>query len=145
MADNTPVDPYQSYRFRIELEGLQRAGFSEAAGLDVTNDVVEYREGNAKETTTRKLAGLTKYSNISLKSGITDDKTLWEWKQTTIDGKTQRKTGSIILLDDAGEEKLRWNFHRGWILSWKGPSFNATANAVAIEAIEIAHEGIVKA
>ena len=141
---NKHVDPYQSYRFRIEIDGLQRGGFREASGLDATNDVVEYREGD-EDPTVRKLSGLTKYSNITLKGGITDDHAFYDWKQTTVGGKTERKNGSIILLDDAGDEKLRWNFHRAWITKWSGPTFNATANDVAIESVEIAHEGVVKA
>ncbi|MFT3721511.1 phage tail protein [Pseudorhodoferax sp.] len=137
-------DPYQSYRFRVELDGIQRGGFREVAGLDVTNDAVPYREGN-EPARMRQLPGMTKYANITLKGGITDDDSLIKWKQQTVDGKTERKNGSIILCDDAGEEKLRWNFHEAWIVKWSGPSFNASANEVAIESIELAHEGVVKA
>ena len=145
MTASKYVDPYQAYRFRIEIQGIQRGGFREASGLDATNDVVEYREGNEPDGTVHKLSGLTKYSNITLKGGITDDHTFYDWKQTTVKGKTERKTGSIILLNDAGEEKMRWNFSRGWITKWSGPTFNATSNDVAIESIEIAHEGVEKA
>lgn len=144
MASSKHVDPYQAYRFRIEIEGIQRGGFREASGLDATNDVVEYREGD-EEATVRKLSGLTKYANITLKGGLTDDVSFYEWKQKTVAGKTERKSGSIILMDDGGEEKLRWNFHRAWITKWSGPTFNATSNDVAIESVEIAHEGVVKA
>jgi phage tail-like protein len=62
-----------------------------------------------------------------------------------MDGVVQRKNGSIVLLDDAGAEKVRWNFHDAWPTKWTGPSFNATGNEVAIEALEIAHEGLVRA
>lgn len=141
----TRKDPYQAYRFKVELDGIAtRGGFKEASGLDVTNDVVEYREGTDPPTA-RKLSGMTKYSNITLKGGMTDDTSLIDWKKKTIDGKTERKDGSIILCDDAGDEKLRWNFHEAWIVSLKGPSFNASTNDVAIESIEIAVESVVKA
>jgi phage tail-like protein len=140
----TRKDPYQAYRFKVELDGITRGGFKEAAGLDVTNDVVEYREGT-DPSTARKLSGMTKYANITLKGGMTDDTSLIEWKKKTIEGKTERKNGSIVLCDDAGDEKLRWNFSEGWIVAWKGPTFNASSNDVAIESIEIAHEGLVKA
>ena len=139
----TRKDPYQSYRFKVELDGIQRGGFKEASGLESSNDVVEYREGD-KPATVTKLSGMTKYSNITLKGGMTDDVSLIEWKKKTIDGKTERKNGSIILCDDAGEEKLRWNFVEAWIVKWTGPTFNAMTNDVAIESIEIAHEGLVK-
>ncbi len=98
-----------------------------------------------KSLTARKLPGLNKYSNISLKWGITDDASLWEWRKKSIDGKVERKNGSIILINDAGEEKLRWNFRDAWPTKWTGPTFNATGNEVAIEALEIAHEGVEKA
>lgn len=145
MADRDgKKDPYRSYRFRIEIDGLERAGFRECSGLDFTHDPVEYREG-PDPLTARKLPGLIKYSNISLKWGLSDDKELWDWRKEAMDGTVKRKNGSIVLLDDANEEKMRWNFREGWPSKWTGPSFNATGNEVAIETLEIAHEGLEKA
>ncbi len=145
MADRDgKKDPYRSYRFRVEIDGLERAGFRECSGLDFTHDPVEYREG-PDPLTARKLPGLIKYSNISLKWGLSDDKELWDWRKEAVDGTVKRKNGSIVLLDDANEEKMRWNFREGWPSKWTGPSFNATGNEVAIETLEIAHEGLEKA
>jgi len=137
-------DPYRGYNFRVELDGITRAGFREAAGLDSTQDPIEYREGN-DALTAHKLPGLNKYSNISLKWGVTDDAELWEWRKQSVNGQVQRKNGSIVLCDDAGEEKVRWNFLEGWPTKWTGPSLNATGSEVAIETLEIAHEGLEKA
>ncbi|MBI1298811.1 phage tail protein [bacterium] len=134
-------DPYRSYRFRIEIEGIDRGGFRECSGLDFTQDPVDYREG-VDPLTTRKLPGLIKFSNISLKWGTSDDRELWEWRQEAMEGKIKRKNGSIILLDDTNAEKMRWNFREGWPTKWTGPSFNATSNEVAIETLEIVHEGL---
>lgn len=139
-----PQDPYRGYHYRVEIDGIDRGGFREVAGLDAAQDPIEYREGN-EPTTARKLPGLNKYSNITLKWGITDDASLWEWRKKAIDGKVERKTGSIILINEAGEEKLRWHFKEGWPTKWTGPSLNATGNEVAIETLEIAHEGTEKA
>lgn len=144
MATGQRNDPYRGYRFRVEIDGLTRAGFREVTGLDTTQDPIEYREGT-DPLTVRKLPGLTKYSNIVLKRGVTDDKFLWDWRKKAIDGKAERKNGSIVLIDDAGDEKMRWNFAEGWPTKWSGPGFNATANEVAVETLEIAHEGFVKA
>lgn len=144
MAERNPVDPYRGFNFKIEIEGIVRGGFREASGLDSAQDPIEYREGTDKFLTARKLPGLNKYSNISLKWGITDDATLWEWRKKAIDGKVERKSGSIILFNDAQEEKVRWNFRDGWPTKWTGPTFNATGNEVAIETLEIAHEGVEK-
>lgn len=145
MATGSRKDPYRGFNFRIEIDGITRGGFREASGLDSSQDPVEYREGSEKPLTARKLPGLNKYSNISLKWGISDDADLWKWRKTAIDGKVERKNGSIILMNEAGEEKLRWNFHDAWPTKWTGPSFNATSNDVAIETLELAHEGVVKA
>ena len=143
MATGDRRDPLQAFRFLIEIDGITRAGFRECSGLDSSQDAVEYREGN-EALTARKLPGLNKYSNISLKRGVTDDKQLWDWRKKVIDGKIERKNGSIILQDDAGEEKARWNFIMGWPTKWTGPTFNATSNDVAIETLDIAHEGVAR-
>jgi len=133
------TDPFRGFNFKLEIDGITRAGFRECSGLDATTDPVEYREGPDKGNTPRKLTGLNKYSNIVLKWGTTDDHSLWDWRKTAIDGKTERKNGSIVLMDEAGEEKKRWNFKEGWATKWTGPSFNATTSDVAIEQLEIAH------
>ncbi len=144
MATGARKDPYRAYHFLVEIDGITSAGFRECSGLDVSADPIEYREGSDR-TTTRKLPGLAKYGNISLKRGTTDDAQLWQWCKKAIDGQVERKNGSIILLDDTGAEKVRWNFREGWPTKWTGPSFNATGNEVAIESLDIAHEGLEKA
>ena len=136
-------DPFRGYNFKIEVDGITRAGFREASGLDSAQDPVEYREGTGKLTARKP--GPKKHSIISLKRGVTDDAELWAWRKKSIDGTTERKNGSIVLYNDAGEEKVRWNFVGGWPTKWTGPSFNATGNEVAIETLEIAHEGLEKA
>ncbi|MCL4858150.1 MAG: phage tail protein, partial [Caldilineaceae bacterium] len=137
-------DPYRGYRFRVELDGVERAGFQECSGLDFSQDPIEYREG-PDPLYPRKLPGLTKYSNITLKWGITKDEELWDWREQALKGTIQRKNGSIILVDDEGNDKTRWNFEAAWPAKWTGPTFNATANEVAVETLEIAHEVLKKA
>jgi phage tail-like protein len=144
MATGARTDPYRSFHFIVEIDGIARAGFRECSGLDSAQDPIDYREGN-EGLVSRKLPGLNKYSNISLKTGITDDTTLWDWRKQVMTGNVQRKNGSIVLLDPAGVEKLRWNFREGWPSKWTGPTFNATGNEVAIETLEIVHEGLDKA
>lgn len=134
-------DPFLSYNFIVEIDGIARAGFREASGLDSTQDPVEYREGTDAQTS-RKLAGMVKYGNITLKWGITDDHELLKWRQKVADGSPDRRNGSIVLLDSTGREKIRWNFHEAWPTKWTGPSFNASSNEVAIETLELAHEGL---
>jgi phage tail-like protein len=144
MGTGDRKDPFQGYRFRLQIEGIQRAGFRECTGLDSTQDPVEYREGNEKEPTVRKLAGLVKYSNVVLKWGVTDEKELWEWRQEIMKGNyaTKRKSVTITLMDDVGNDKAEWRVTNAWPSKWTGPSFNATSNDVAIQTLELAHEGV---
>jgi phage tail-like protein len=138
------VDPFRGFNFLVEIDGITQAGFQEVSGLDASTDPVDYREG-ADPNHVRKLTGLNKYTPITLKRGITTTDELWKWRETVINGKTERRNGSIVLLDESGAEKLRWNFSDAWPSKWTGPSFNATSTAVAIETLEITHEEVKKA
>ncbi len=138
------ADPYKNFRFLVEIDGIVQAGFSEVSGFGSNVEVIEYREGG-DAATVRKLPGKVSYPDITLKWGVTDSRELYDWHRAAVNGTIQRKNGSIILLDDSGEEKLRWNFREAWPTKWTGPGFNATANEVAIETLEIAHEGLTKA
>jgi phage tail-like protein len=144
MATGTRTDPYGGYNFIVEIDGITQAGFQEVSGLDASTDATDYREGTDPNHA-RKLPGLNKYSAITLKRGITDSDELWRWRRTVIDGAIVRKNGSIILLDNTGREKLRWNFFNAWPSKWTGPSLNASSTAVAVESLEITHEEVKKA
>jgi phage tail-like protein len=135
-------DPLGQFNFLIEIDGVVKGGFTEASGLTTDTNVVEYREGQEQSLTTRKLPGLMKYNNIVLKRGWTRDRSLWEWRRKVIEGKTQRASGAIVLLDEARNEALRWNFTEGWPSKWEGPALNAKTSEVAVETLEIAHEGL---
>lgn len=142
MATGDRRDPYGQYNFLVEIDGVTRAGFTECSGLTNEQDIMEYREGGDLSATVRKSPGLVKYSNIALKWGVSDDTELWLWRKTTIDGVTERKSGAVILLNEAREVAARWNFHDGWVCKWDGPALNSTTSEVAIISIEICHEGI---
>ena len=137
-------DPYSAFNFIVEIDGVIVGGFAECGGLGTETDIVEYRNGD-EDITVRKLPGKAKYPQISLKRGFTDSRELWEWRKLVITGRTQRKSGTIQLLDEARQPALKWNFREGWPSKWEGPAFNAKNNDVAIETLEIAHEGLVQA
>jgi phage tail-like protein len=141
MATGQIVDPYGSYRFLVEIDGITRASFQECTGFDSTVEIKEYREGG-DNATVRKLPGQAKYSNIQLKWGMTDDVDLYQWHRRALEGEIERKNGSIVLLDRKGEEVARWDFERAWPTKWDGPDLNAETSDLAIEMLEIAHEGI---
>jgi len=141
-----PRDPYVNFNFHVEIDGIVRAAFHEANGLDSAIDVIEHREGG-ENITTRKYPGKVKYSNLTLKWGMSEDRDLYDWHRqwASGDAAAQRKSGSVILLDRAGQEKARWNFVNAWPAKWTGPSFTAEGNDIAIETLEIAHEGLQRA
>jgi phage tail-like protein len=139
---NQRVDPYSNFNFIVEIDGIVKAGFCEAYGLSVDVEVIEYREGGDKSGAVRKLPGRVRYSTITLKRGITQDKSLWAWFKTVVNGTVQRSNGSVVLLDSSRNAVLRWNFREAWPSKWEGPSLCGAGNDVAIETLEIQHEGI---
>ncbi len=143
-ATGQRVDPYRNFNFLVEIDGITQAGFSDCTGFGANTDPIEYREGG-ENTTVRKLPGMTKYPNITLKWGLTDSTELYDWYRNIVTGKIDRRNGSIIVLDTEGKETIRWNFVSGWPTKWDGPDFSAKGTDVSIETLEIAHEGIERA
>ena len=134
-------DPYAQFNFLVVVEGVTLAGFTEVSGLNAESDIIEYREGSDLARM-RKLPALYKFGNITLKRGYTQNRALWEWRKTTLDGGTERHNGAIVLLDEARAPRLRWEFFEAWISKYEGPALNATANEAAIESIELAVEDV---
>jgi phage tail-like protein len=135
-------DPYKGFNFLVEIDGISVAAFCEVGGLASETAVIEYRNGSDRANTVRKLPGLTKYANIVLKRGVTQDTQLWQWRKAIEQGTPDRRSGAIVLLDDERNAVRRWRFSEGWITKFEGPDLNAKGNDVAIETIEIAHEGL---
>jgi phage tail-like protein len=138
------VDPYKGFKFLLEIDGIVQAGFSECSGFGSEIEVVEYREGG-EPSTVRKLPGKVSYPDMTLKWGITDSRELYDWHHTAVNGQIERKNGSVILLDDIGEEKVRWNFFDAWPSKYDAPDFNATGNEVAVDTLTIACERLERA
>jgi phage tail-like protein len=135
-------DPYQQFNFLVEIDGITRAGFTEVSGLTTDTDAIDYREGADPRRSVKKIPGLCKYVNIVLKRGYTKDESLWEWRKKLINGETERRSADIILLDEARNEVLRWRVLEAWISKWESGPFNAKTNDVAIETVELVHEGL---
>jgi len=133
-------DPLRGYNFRIELDNTSVASFREASGLSQNTDPVDYREGTDAFLSVRKLPGLRKYSNVTLKRGITDNQDLWNWYKNILNGVDDRRNGAVVLQDELHNDVVRWEFQNGWICKWEGSNLNATSNDVVIESIEICHE-----
>jgi phage tail-like protein len=134
-------DPYKGFRFRVEIHGIQQAGFTECSAVSSHIEVVEYREGG-DVASVRKLPGKVSYPDITLKWGMTDNQELYQWHLQTAKGTLTRQSGSVVQLDDTGNEKLRWNFFNAWPSKWDGPSFSAKGNDVSIETLTLSCERI---
>jgi phage tail-like protein len=135
-------DPVLSFNFAVEITGLVVAGFSDVSGLQAEIEVHEYREGGLNEYV-HKCAGPAKYpSNLILKKGIGDNKELWSWYCDVLQGTIQRKSLDIVLLDSEGREQRRWTIQNAYPVKWSGPDFKAQSSEVAIEALELAHDGL---
>lgn len=116
-------------------------GFSECTGLDLTLSPEEYKEGG-NNGGVLKFASRATWSNITLKRGVTDGTELWDWHFGFVEGRGKRRDGVIVLLDAARVPVQVWFFRRGLPVKYTGPTLNASQNGVAVESIEIAHEGI---
>jgi phage tail-like protein len=143
MPTGVRPDPYRGFRFRIEIDGIAIAHFSEVSGLQAETETEPYEEGGVNDFV-HQLPKRTKYPHITLKRGITGIDALWKWHQDVVIGKFKRKNGSIILLDEAGEDTWRWNFSNAFPVKWTGPDLKADSNTVAFETVELAHNGIKK-
>jgi phage tail-like protein len=144
MATGDGVYPYKNFRFLLEIDGILQGGFSECSGFGSNIEVIEYREGGDRSTV-RKLPGKVSYPDIMLKWGVTDSRELYDWHRAAVNGEIQRKNGSIILKNDLQQEKVRWNFTEAWPSKYDAPDFNAKGNDIAIDALTISCEGLVRA
>ena len=140
-------DPYPSYNFELVVTGISNDGkavkgsFMEVAGLGVEMPAIEYRNGS-EDITVRKMCGLKKFTNLTLKWGVTGDLTLWNWILDGMNGLAQRAPGSVTLLDENRNPVMIWKFTRAWPCKYTGPTLNGKTNEIAIETLEICHEGI---
>jgi len=134
-------DPLRNFRFRLEISGISEAHFSEVSGFDISVDAIDYREGD-DPTHVRKLPGLTKYANVTLKRGITDSMDLYNWHKDVVAGKIQRKTVAIVVLDEEGKDKARFQITEAWPTKYDPMDLNAKGNDVSIETLELVNEGV---
>ncbi len=137
------VDPYRSFRFRVEIDGITTAAFSDATVPDTSVEAVDYREGT-DATHPRKLSGQTKFGNVTLKKGITDNLDLYAWHKAVVDlgAIGSRKNVSLILVDEEGADKARWDIVNAWPTKYDPSDFSAKGNEVMIETLELVNEGV---
>jgi phage tail-like protein len=149
------TDPLAAFNFRVALintsstlstitSGISAAlggGFTEVTGLEASLITEDYLEGGVN-TYTHKFPTRIAYGNITLKRGITLSEDLWNWHYSFVQGKGQRRDGMIFLQNELKIPVKTWIFKRALPLKWVGPAFNASTSAMAIESLELAHEGV---
>jgi len=134
-------DPYPDFNFLVELGGDVVGGFSEVELPAAEIETIEYREGGDKTSAARKLPGRVKYGNVVLKRGVAGGTELWDWFDAVRDGNLDRREVRITLLDETRQPVLAWTFRRAWPARYDAPDLRALGNEVAIETLELAHEG----
>ncbi|WP_331234139.1 phage tail protein [Natronorarus salvus] len=139
--------PYRNTRFLLEIDGIVQAGFSSCTIPENSTEAIEYREGTDPPTT-RKLWGLNDFGTLSLEWGVTADSIeLFEWRRLVEQGQLDdaRRDIAVVVLDEEGEPGARWEFRKAWPTSYDAPELDASGSDVAIESLEIEHEGMERA
>ena len=135
--------PIPVFHFKVEWGG-KNVGFSEASGLTQELQLIEYRDGNSPDYSTIKMPGLHKYNNITLKRGVMKgDNEFFKWLNTVKLNTIERRDLTISLLNEKHEAVMVWKAHNAFPVKVEGSGLKASGNEVAIESIEIAHEGLV--
>lgn len=134
-------DPQLAFTFRVTIDGQQTGHFRSVSGLKSETEVVDYQEGGVTGVI-RKLAGVTRYSNIRLTRAFTGDRSLYDWFATIQKPNPIKVDGRITLFDRQGMRVASWTFTNGFPVKWELSELDASKNEVAIETLEIAHEGL---
>lgn len=127
--DGDRRDPYAGFNFRMEIDGVEVAGFKEISGLEMTTEVIEYAEGDEDNAWVHKIPGRTNFSNITCKRGIVEGTDLWEWCETINDypREIERKSVTINLLDNDGEPQKTYTLYETWPCRYSVDGFDATS------------------
>lgn len=136
-------NPYGNYYFVLELDKSEVGHFMECSGLKTSAQVFEIEEGGLNGRT-HKRPGQSRWENIVLKYATNTSLRLLEWRDRFLQDQWAggRLDGSIALKNNAGETVRQWHFKNAWPVSWEGPSLNSAQSELAIETLEIAHEGL---
>ena len=143
-ADKHVADPEGNYVFALEIDGIEVAQFLECSGLKTSTTVFELEEGGMNHRV-HKLPGISRWANIVLRYGVTNDISLMDWRGEVLSdafGAGNRRNGSIVVKNNQMEVVRRYNFIDAWPVSWEGPSFSASGAELAIESVELAHHGV---
>jgi len=149
MAEEALFYPVPQFRFEVEIDDIGEISFQEISGLDIELQTIDYRVGDSPNDSVLKVPGMTVFSNITFKRGVyKDDNKLYEWfnevreKFNGPEHEDTKKNITINLKSDADEIVLTWTITNAFPIKLTGTTLNAQANELAIESLEVAHEGL---
>jgi phage tail-like protein len=136
----TEIEARPGCRFYVQVDGVSQAVFTELSGLSMEMSVEDVEEGG-ENGFVHRLPGRCKVGNLQLKRGLTKSNDFLKWSLEVAQGTVQPKHVSVILFNPDGTEAIRWSFNNAYPVKWSGPQFKADDTTVAIETVELAHEG----
>ena len=140
----TFIDPYRSYNFQVQIRGVVEGHFTQCSSMSIKVDAISYREGGIQQIVHR-LPGQVEYGDITLRYGLTNSSDLFDWMMSAVNGKVDRRTVAIVLLDaDGVSEKLRWSLSNAWPSAWRAAPLDALNREVAIEELTLVYESIAR-
>ena len=135
------TDPAFAFRFEVTLDNLAGGGFTEVSGLNYETEVKEYAEGGRNDIV-HKFVTRSKQVPLILKKGIVD-RSLWDWYYDLTQGELTYRDGTVSVRDEAGDKVvLEWQFRGAFPSKWTGPTLSASQSAVAVETLELTHQGL---
>lgn len=143
--DGNGTWPMPKFRFEVDLgEELKGVAFQEVSGMDVENQIIEYRKDNSPLFSTEEMPGIVKYGNVTLKRGVfVNDQTFWNWHAQITMNTIQRRTILIKLLDETGSVTMQWTLSNAWPTKITATDLKSDGNEIAVDTIEIAHEQLI--
>lgn len=136
---NVRNDPYRNNHFLVEIDGITSASFLSVEGIESLTDVLEYRNGS-EASLPRSLPGLHRASNLVLRRGLTENQELWQWRQTVLEGRAERRSGAILILDQTRTPVLRITFREAWPCRWSLSRLDALTKETILEEVELVVE-----
>lgn len=141
-AQSTTVWPLPKFHFQVKWDSNVMS-FQEVSGLDVQSEEIKYRSGDSPEFSVTKMPGLKKVGNVTMKKGIFKaDNKFWDWFNEIKMNTIKRVPVTISLLDEAGSPTMVWTLANAWPTKITGTDLKSEGNEVAVETIEIVHEGL---
>jgi len=141
----TFVDPFRAYNFKLVIQGVTEGHFTECIGLGIKVQAIKYREGGTSQVV-HVIPGPVEYGDVTLRYGLSVSRELWEWFESAVQGRVERKNVSILMLDSDGvAEVLRWDLINAWPSEWRGAPLDALGTQIAIEDLTLVFETLLRA